>query len=256
MKRDKGTCVCTAFVLEKQGLVTFAFSFTNFDKPDRFPVRQGGTEILMHQVKPIWAKGPICRELSPRAGGHVACPNVEKHQGHSWLLGPLTLTWGTQIRSNSTRATFLPPGGVQRLSVSLLWRVVILFILLERRGQGAFSIARRDLRLHQAFSCLWVGLNCSLYFAKLGLAFSSVQMSKFSHMACNTSNGENTSSRDASKPKPWTGVTEKGGTMTCREERCTVTMAGCNLPGMQTAREGVGSSGLEVLGCGLKCAKG
>lgn len=44
--------------------------------------------------------------------------------------------------------------------------------------------------------------------------------------------------------------------MTCREERCAVTMAGCNLPGMQTAREGVGSSGLEVLGCGLKCAKG
>lgn len=53
VKRDKGTCVCTAFVLEKQGLVTFAFSFANFDKSDQFPVSQGGTNILMHQVKPI-----------------------------------------------------------------------------------------------------------------------------------------------------------------------------------------------------------
>lgn len=42
----KHTCVCRAFVLENQGLVTFAFN-----KPDRFPVSEGGTKMLMHRVR-------------------------------------------------------------------------------------------------------------------------------------------------------------------------------------------------------------
>lgn len=47
VRRDRDTCVCRAFVLENQGLVTFAFRFTNFDEPDHFHGSQGGTEILI-----------------------------------------------------------------------------------------------------------------------------------------------------------------------------------------------------------------
>lgn len=42
-----------AFVLENQGLVTFAFSFTNFDEQDHFHGSLGGTKILMLGGKPI-----------------------------------------------------------------------------------------------------------------------------------------------------------------------------------------------------------
>lgn len=64
------------------------------------------------------------------------------------------------------------------------------------------------------------------------------------------------SSRDASKPKPYTGVTEKGRTMTCREERHTVKTTGRNLLGMQTGREGLGSCDVNVWGCECEMCKG
>lgn len=51
--------------------------------------------------------------------------------------------------------------------------------------------SQSSLRMYQAFPYLWVVLNCSLHFAKVDLAISSVQMSQFPHMAYNISNWEN-----------------------------------------------------------------
>lgn len=57
VSRDRDTFVCRVYVLENQGLTTLAFSFTNFDEPDHFPVSQGGTKMISSAGKANMSKG-------------------------------------------------------------------------------------------------------------------------------------------------------------------------------------------------------
>lgn len=195
--------VYRAFVLENQGRVTFAFSFANFDGPSSVSVSWGGTQRRMHRVKPVWAEGPVCGERRRLAGATSSWPSVEKR----WRpLLTIRVIEGDLQQADPIQQH--PCDNSSHLGMSKGWvghshfllRANILFILLETREQRAFWIAHGDLRRYQAFSYFWVALNCSLHFVKVDLGFSSVQMSQFPHTACNTSNWENTSSRDASKP--------------------------------------------------------
>lgn len=84
VSRDRDTFVCIAYVLENQGLTTLASSFTNFDESDRFPVSQGGTQIIGSAGKANMSKGAhLLRAVTICRWSHQPAQMWRNVYGHS-----------------------------------------------------------------------------------------------------------------------------------------------------------------------------